>query len=57
MTNTQNIKDHWERKDLSEAIRVVLIESGKDLNGLTLDDLAPFDQFDAGGDQNCLQTQ
>ena len=49
MTNPQNIKDHWEREDLSEAIRAALIESGKDLNALTLDDLAPFDQFHAGG--------
>jgi len=47
--NTQTIKDHWDREDLSEAIRNALIESGKDLNALTLDDLAPFDQFHGGG--------
>jgi len=47
--NTQNIKDHWEREDLSQAIREALIESGKDLSTLTLDDLAPFDQFHGGG--------
>jgi len=27
--NSQNIKDHWEREDLSEAIRATLIDSGK----------------------------
>jgi SAM-dependent methyltransferase len=53
--HTQAIKDHWEREDLSEAIRVALIESGKDLNALTLDDLAPFDQFHAGGKRFTLR--
>jgi SAM-dependent methyltransferase len=51
----QNIKDHWEREDLSEAIRLALIESGKDLHALTLDDLAPFDQFHAGGKRFTLR--
>ncbi|MEP7137942.1 MAG: methyltransferase domain-containing protein [Chloroflexota bacterium] len=46
---TQKIKDHWEREDLSEAIRSALIESGKNLDALTLDDLAPLDQFHGGG--------
>lgn len=45
----QAIKEHWERKDLSEAILDALTESGKNLNALTLDDLAPFDQFHGGG--------
>jgi len=43
------IKNHWEREYLSEAVRDALIESGKDLKALTLDDLAPFDQFHGGG--------
>jgi len=47
--NLQNIKEHWERKDLSEAILAALTESGKNLNALTLDDLAPLDQFHGGG--------
>jgi len=55
MTDSQNLKDHWEREDLSEAIRAALIESGKDLNALTLDDLAPFDQFHAGGKRFTLR--
>jgi len=45
----QTIKEHWERKDLSEAILSALTESGKNLKALTLDDLAPFDQFHGGG--------
>jgi ubiquinone/menaquinone biosynthesis C-methylase UbiE len=53
--NPQNIKDHWEREDLSETIRSALIESGKDLHALTLDDLAPFDQFHAGGKRFTLR--
>jgi SAM-dependent methyltransferase len=53
--NSQNIKDHWEREDLSEAIRSALIDSGKDLKSLTLDDLAPFDQFHAGGKRFTLR--
>ena len=47
--NTQNIKDPWEREDLSEAILSALRESGKNLHALTLDDLAPLDQFHGGG--------
>jgi len=46
---TQAIRDHWERDDLSPAIRDALIASGKNLDALTLDDLAPFDQFHGGG--------
>ena len=46
---TQTIKDHWERDDLSQAIRDALIASGKKLDALTLDNLAPFDQFHGGG--------
>jgi len=47
--NSQEIKDHWEREDLSKAILDALITSGKNLDALTLDDLAPFDQFHGGG--------
>ena len=47
--NQIDIKDHWEREYLSEAIRAALVESRKDLNELTLDDLAPLDQFHGGG--------
>ena len=53
--NTQVIKDHWEREDLSEAILSALRESGKNLAALTLEDLAPFDQFHAGGKRFTLR--
>ena len=52
---TQDIKDHWEREDLSTAILAALRESGKDLDTLTIDDLAPFDQFHAGGKRFTLR--
>lgn len=49
MNDEGQIKEHWERGELSEAIQDVLNLAGKDLHALTLDDLAPFDQFHGGG--------
>jgi SAM-dependent methyltransferase len=46
---TQGIKDHWERDGLSQVICEALIASGKSLDALTIEDLAPFDQFHGGG--------
>jgi len=54
-SNAQEIKDHWERGDLSKAIRDALIASDKNLDALTLDDLAPFDQFHGGGKRFTLR--
>ncbi len=48
MRNEQDIKDHWDRDRLSEAIRDALVASGKPLDALTIDDLAPLDQFHRG---------
>lgn len=45
----QDIKNHWDRDGLSQAIRNALIVSGKSFDRLTLDDLAPLDQFHGGG--------
>ena len=42
------IKEHWDRDGLSQAIYNVLISSGKPLDALTIDDLAPLDQFHRG---------
>jgi len=42
------VKDHWERDGLSREIQAALLEAGKDLHALTLDDLAPLDQFHGG---------
>jgi len=41
--------DYWERKDLAEAIVAALAAAGKDLDALTIDDLALTDQFHGGG--------
>jgi len=45
----QEIKRHWERDGLSQAILAALAASGKDLGALTIRDLAPLDQFHGGG--------
>jgi sarcosine/dimethylglycine N-methyltransferase len=54
-SSTQAIKDHWESEELGEAILAALRESGKNLAALTLDDLAPFDQFHGGGKRFTLR--
>lgn len=41
--------DYWGRENLSEAILTALAAAGKDLDALTIDDLAPTDQFHGGG--------
>jgi hypothetical protein len=43
------IDDYWGRKGLEQAILEALIASGKSLDTLTIDDLAPLDQFHGGG--------
>jgi SAM-dependent methyltransferase len=43
------VKDHWERDGLGDAILDALTASGRDLATLTVDDLAPLDQFHGGG--------
>ena len=40
---------YWSRENLEEAIVDALVKSGKDLDALTINDLAPFDQFHGGG--------
>jgi len=40
---------HWEREHLAEAILAALAAAGKDLDALTVDDLAVTDQFHGGG--------
>ena len=44
----EEIKNHWERRGLYEAILSALTESGKPLDNLTIDDLEPIDQFHGG---------
>jgi len=45
----QGVREHWDRDGLGQAILDALVASGKSLDALTLDDLAPFDQFHGGG--------
>ena len=40
---------YWGRSDLERAIDAALAGVGKNLNALTIDDLAPVDQFHGGG--------
>ena len=45
----QTIDDYWGRDDLGQAILDALAASGKNLDALTIDDLAPMDHFHNGG--------
>ena len=47
----QVINDYWSREGLGQTILDSLIASGKRLDGLTIEDLAPVDQFHNGGIQ------
>jgi SAM-dependent methyltransferase len=43
------VRRHWERSDLGDAIVAAIQASGRDPATLTVDDLAPLDQFHGGG--------
>jgi len=45
----QSVAQHYTHGSLEQAIFGVLASAGKDLNGLTLADLAPVDEFHIGG--------
>ncbi len=45
----QTIDDYWGRDDLGQAILDALAASGKNLDALTINDLAPMDHFHNGG--------
>ena len=47
--DTRAISAYWGRDNLGQAILDALAAAGKDLDALTVDDLAPFDQFHGGG--------
>ena len=47
--DAEAINNHWGRTGLGQAILDALAEVGQDLDALTIDDLAPMDQFHAGG--------
>ena len=45
----EDIRKHWERSGLSEAILAAIRATGQSLEALTIDDLSPLDQFHGGG--------
>lgn len=47
--SVQTTNDYWSREGLGQAILDTLAASGKNLDALTIDDLAPMDQFHGGG--------
>jgi SAM-dependent methyltransferase len=47
--DTQRIAEHWDREHLAEKILKSLTATGKNLDTLTIDDLAASDQFHGGG--------
>ncbi len=49
MTNARGIADHWGRGDVYALIVAALDKTGKALDGLTVEDLAPIDHFHARG--------
>ena len=49
MDDAHAANDYWGRAGLDRAIVDALIAAGKDLSALTIDDLAPADQFHGGG--------
>src|SRR4029453_10103259 len=48
-SNVRAIQDYWGRDGLGQAILDALAAGGKNLDALTIDDLAPADQFHGGG--------
>ena len=45
----QAVNAHWSREGLGQTILDSLVASGKRLDALTIEDLAPVDQFHSGG--------
>lgn len=43
------VSDYWNRDGLGQTILEALVASGKRLDALTIEDLAPVDQFHSGG--------
>ncbi len=49
------VEDHYTRQDLGEIILAALKQAGKDIDRLTLDDLAPVDEFHGGQRQATMR--
>lgn len=46
---SRGLREYWGRRELGRAIVEAYVEAGVDLETLTVDDLAPMDQFHGGG--------
>lgn len=44
-----SVQEHYNRKDLGQRIEQALLRAGKALDRLTVEDLAPIDQYHSGG--------
>jgi len=55
MTDTDTIAGHWGRGDIYDRIVTALREAGKDLDTLTIEDLAPVDHYHARGFQATVE--
>jgi SAM-dependent methyltransferase len=51
----RGIADYWNRDGLGARVLAALADAGKDLDALTIDDLAPADQFHGGGKDATLR--
>ena len=49
MSEANAIEAYWSRAGIGQAILDALAALGKDVKALTVDDLAPLDQFHGGG--------
>lgn len=54
-TNTEAINAHYGRNDLAASILAAMQAAGKNIEALTIDDLAPVDQFHTRGKQSTLE--
>ena len=48
-SDAQAINQYWGRRDFAQTVLAALASAGKDVSRLTIDDLAPSDQFHGGG--------
>jgi cyclopropane fatty-acyl-phospholipid synthase-like methyltransferase len=51
MPTAQDVSNHYTHGDLATAIRSWIEAPGKTINSVTVDDLAPVDEFHIGGRQ------
>lgn len=53
--SNDDIQKHYGREDLGDAVLSALAATGKDVNHLTLDDLAPIDEFHIRGREATIE--